>query len=187
VKSNPRRSPIVASWAEKQVQSLVDDNMLRGSWAEHLVAHFLDISDRVPQWSYFDLIDSNGLRISVKQSVSTSPRFAVGRTVHAWSPTHGADGQWLPNGDENGYWCDAYVFAWLNQAQRDATLEEILDPDRWLFAALSRSEMIALFPGDVDHGVVAGQRTAGVNTLGRERFLEGTRLRSTLEALARGV
>jgi len=185
VNVDSNNSSIVSSWAQKQVQSLVDDNMLRGSWAEHLVAHFLGISDRVPQWSYFDLIDSNGLRISVKQSVSTSPRFAVGRTVHAWSPRRGVDGQWLPTGDENGYWCDVYVFAWLNQAQRDTTLEEILDPDRWLFASLSRSEMITLFPGEVDDGVVTGQRTAGINTLGRERFRPGTELRSGVDACLR--
>ena len=65
-------SEIVATWTEKQVESLLDDNMLRGSWAEHLVAHFLEISERVPQWSYFDLKARSGTRISVKQSVHRS-------------------------------------------------------------------------------------------------------------------
>jgi hypothetical protein len=182
VSANSRRG-LVAAWTEKQVESLIDDNMLRGSWAEHLVAHFLEISERVPQWSYFDLQDRSGTRISVKQSVSIAPRFAVARTAHAWSPSRGAEGEWLPVGDGYGYWCDLYVFAWLNRAQSEVTLDEIIDPGTWLFAALSRGEMAELFPGSIEDGVVSGQRTAGLSALGRERFRSGRELRSAVDAL----
>ena len=183
VSPGPSHSGIVAAWTEKQVESLLDDNMLRGSWAEHLVAHFLGISERVPQWSYFDLKDRSGTRISVKQSVSIAPRFAVARTAHAWSPSRGAEGEWLPVGDGCGYWCDVYVFAWLNRAQSEVTLNEIIDPDAWLFAALSRSAMAELFPGTVMDGAVSGQGTAGLSALGRDRFRPGTELRSGIDAL----
>ena len=86
-------------------------------------------------------------------------------------------------GDGDGYWCDLYVFAWLNRAQSEVTLNEIIDPDAWLFAALSRSAMAELFPGTVTDGVVSGQRTAGLSALGRERFRSGRELRSAVDAL----
>jgi hypothetical protein len=138
------------------VDGLLTNNVLRGSWAEHVVAHHLgDDVEFADQWSYFDL-KWHGTKVSVKHSVNTRANFQVKRIALAWDAElasqrqpkpyteHNAEG-WRGHEDADPqYWCDLYVFAWLPVM---SDINTVLDPSAWRFAALSRADMYEQFAG----------------------------------------
>ena len=52
-----RTSRLTLDFALRMVNDPATNNVLRGSWAEQLVAHFLGIGELPPNWSYFDMRD----------------------------------------------------------------------------------------------------------------------------------
>ena len=121
------------------------NTVLRGAWAEELAAHYLGDCRFPDKSSYFDL-DWEGTKVSVKHSVGSAARFAVPRTAYAWEPdgTTPGGGAFLGTGpDSRRYWCDLYLFAWLDLGHkvRVPSLDQVLDPAAWGFAALSRAQM----------------------------------------------
>jgi hypothetical protein len=142
------------------IGDLATNTTLRGSWAEQLVAHFLDVTGLPSNWAYYDMRDRSRHDISVKHAVGPTPSFGVEMKVWAWDPelrkrlpeTEG----WHRRADhEPDYWCHAYVFAWLEAASAEPPLDDVLDPDKWQFAVLSRVDMY-------EHFATATQRTDGV-------------------------
>jgi hypothetical protein len=173
---------LAAEFAHRLVSDLSSNNTLRGTWAEHLVAHFLGIEDFPPNWSYYDMRDASGRDISVKHSVGRSSRFSVAMSEWAWLPSPRArpdDGGWLRSADAGPqYWCHTYVFAWLEHDTSTPPLDAVLDPDRWAFSVLSRQQMYERF---TDAGKPL-QKTVACSALGTESFKPGTELAALVAA-----
>jgi hypothetical protein len=154
----------------RMVDGLVDNNVLRGSWAEQLAAHFLG-AELQRQWSYFDLL-WEGHTVSVKHSVGRKATFSVARSSNAWDWR--LDEGWV-DVTEPTHLCDLYVFAHMASATDTVTLAEILDPQAWRFAVCTASDMSRWFPPD--------QKTATVGTIASHmEFVTG----DGLPAAARG-
>lgn len=151
-------STLVLDFARRMVDDLATNNVLRGSWAEQLVAHFLGVESLPENWSYYDLLDANGRRISVKNSVGSRPSFSVSMSTWAWEPDKG----WLDGSGETArYWCEAYVFAWLEAASSAPPLDVVLDADLWRFGVVGRTQMMEAFVA----GRATPQKTSGLSTL----------------------
>ena len=58
------------------VDDLSSNNVLRGAWAEQLVAYYLGITKMPRNWTYYDM-RYDGRDISVKHSAGSKPSFAV--------------------------------------------------------------------------------------------------------------
>lgn len=165
------------------VDDLATNNVLRGSWAEQLVAHFLSIQDLPPNWSYYDMRDQIGRNISVKHSVGKSPKFSVAMTRWAWDSDlrmsdPATEGWWGGEEAPFQYWCHAYVFAWLKHHDSAPDLNVVLDSSRWTFAVLSRDEMYAKFAPSLK----PLQKTVGLASLTEQRFVPGDQLPSLVSA-----
>lgn len=149
---------MVLDFARRMVDDLATNNVLRGSWAEQLVAHFLGVESLPANWSYYDLRDAKERAISVKNSVGSRPSFSVAMSTWAWEPKSG----WLEaSGGEPRFWCDAYVFAWLEADSSAPPLDVVLDADLWRFGAVSRAQMTEAFVA----GRATPQKTAGLSTM----------------------
>lgn len=149
---------LVLDFARRMVDDLATNNVLRGSWAEQLVAHFLGAKELPANWCYYDLRDAKDRAVSVKNSVGSRPSFSVAMSAWAWQPESG----WLEaSGGEPRFWCDAYVFAWLHADSSAPPLDAVLDADLWRFGALSRAQMIKAFVA----GRATPQKTTGLSTL----------------------
>ena len=181
-------SRLTLDFAQRMVADLSTNNVLRGAWAEQLVAHYLSISDLPPNWSYYDMRDPAGRDISVKHSVGPLPKFSVAMSQWAWDPSL-AGGDPPSDGWRGGsaaplqYWCHVYVFAWLDSPTAVPPLDEVLDADRWQFAVLSRAEMHRAFV----LGKVSGQKSAGLATLrGLTQFVGGSELPALVASVVAG-
>jgi len=135
-------SELVAGFQRRLVSDLVVNNVLRGAWAEEVVAHWLGLTDFPGQWSYYDLRDVDGTTISVKHSTGKAARFTVKRTKWAWDNelALARNGEGWRGGYEveSQLWCDVYDFAWLPEP---IEVERILDPTLWQFTAASRADL----------------------------------------------
>lgn len=154
------------------VGGLPTNSVLRGAWAEEVAAHYLGNCQFSEPWTYFDF-DWEGRKVSVKHSVGSAARFAVARSKWAWGPEGWEEPPaGLPGSPQ--YWCDLYLFAWLDLGQKvrtPPTLDQVLDPAQWRFAALSKSDMERTFPPDA--------RTVGLSVLAEKApFVDGTSLPS---------
>ncbi|MGH8545165.1 MAG: hypothetical protein ACREX3_16390 [Gammaproteobacteria bacterium] len=140
--SSPAEPPdtLIDLFQQRLVDDLVENNVLRGAWAEQVVWSFLRDWRFPGQWSYFDLEAPNGgSTMSIKQSAGKTPRFEVARRKWAWDNRIMG---WLGNEDVPAqHWCHVYIFAWLEEPLDRSRL---LDPDEWLFAVLSRADMYQL-------------------------------------------
>lgn len=179
--SSPR-SPLTAAFTERLLNGLMEDNVLRGKWAEEVVGHYLgDGVEFAEQWNWYDL-RWQGRTVSVKHSVNQTARFGVkthtlvldAELVKRRQPkpyTISNPEGWLGHESaEPQHWCDLYVFAWLPER---TSAEVILDPSCWRFIAMSRADMYRHFP------IAANAKSVGCRALqvhtGRE-FVEGERL-----------
>jgi hypothetical protein len=135
-------SALIAGFQKRLVDDLVVNNVLRGAWAEELVAYWLGITSFPGQWSYYDLRDIDGATISVKHSTGQNARFTVKRSKWAWDnelatrrPGEGWRGgyQAMPQ-----LWCEVYVFSWLPDP---IDIARIVNPATWRFAAASRADL----------------------------------------------
>ncbi len=168
---------LVLEFARRMADDLDTNNVLRGSWAEQLVAHFLEVEEMPPNWTYFDLCDLDDREISVKHSAGPRPSFSVGMSSWAWHP---ADGWFGADGSPPQYWCHAYVFAWLEAETSTPDLDKVLDPDLWRFAVLSRAEMYGRFVGGRD----LPQKTTSISTLNAvTEFVPGSQLHELVAAV----
>ena len=177
------RTELESQFTERMLDGLFVNNVLRGSWAEQVVAGYLGAPlSFAEQWNYFDL-RWNGVSVSVKHSVNPTARFSVARHRMAFDAELGRRRGPLPYTLENPegwlgheiysfrqHWCDLYVFAWLPAKTSNAV---VLDPASWQFTALSRAEMYSHFPetaksvgqqylAKVGHGFVPGAELATV-------------------------
>lgn len=151
------------------------NNVLRGAWAGEIAAYYLGDCRFPEQWSYFDF-DWQGHKVGVKHSVGSAARFAIPRTPYALEsdgaafPGNGASLSNNPN--ERRFWCDLYLFAWLDLGQKvrtPPTLDQVLEPSQWRFAILSRVQMEARFDAEV--------RSVGRSVLaGHAPFVDGASL-----------
>ena len=156
------------SFSNRLINGLVDDGVLRGSWAEELVAHFLQAEPQ-RQWSYFDL-KWRAYKVSVKHSVGNRARFDVEAKKSAWDYAQLAStGDGWREEKVATYWCDLYVFAHLaGDDSASPRLADILDPSAWTFAVCSKADMVTWF---------TGQKTASLNSLGAHvSFVPGEQL-----------
>lgn len=79
---------LLAGFQQRMVDGLALDNVLRGSWAEEVVAHFLEDCKFSEQWSFYDFM-WEGQRVSVKHSTGPAARFSVQRKRFGWAPSEG--------------------------------------------------------------------------------------------------
>jgi len=146
------------------IDDLPTNNVLRGSWAEQIVAYYLGIEAWPGNWCYYDMRDADRRDISVKHSVGPAPKFGVAMARWAWDPDLAREDP-RTEGWRGGeaappqYWCHAYVFAWLEAQTSTPALDEVLDPGAWMFWVLSRGEMIRAF-GASAQKTVGAQRLA---------------------------
>lgn len=175
-------SRLTLDFAQRMVTDLSTNNVLRGAWAEQIVAHYLGIGTLPPNWSYYDMRSDDGLDISVKHSVGPRATFVVGMSQWAWDHELAAarpESEGWRGGDsmKPQYWCHAYVFAWLGSDDAAPPLDEVLDCERWRFAVLSRSEMYRAFV----FGKSSPQKTVGLSTLRNlTSFVSGADLPASL-------
>jgi hypothetical protein len=144
------KSRLVFDFARRVIDDLATNNVLRGSWAEQVVAFYLGLESWPGNWCYYDLRDADGREISVKHSVGPRPSFGVAMSKWAWDPDLARDDpvtEGWRGGDTQApqYWCHAYVFAWLDTPNAAPDLDDVLDPERWTFWILSRGEMHRAF------------------------------------------
>jgi hypothetical protein len=164
-----RQETLIESFQTRMVNGLVENNVLRGSWAEEVVAYWLDVEAFPPQWCYYDLrLEST--TISIKHSTGRSPAFGVKQSVWAWDPELAQDGEhygWRGNdGRQPQHWCNVYVFAWLDEP---VVLARILDPTAWRFWVLSRNEMyLCSYPGAKTMGAARLRSISGQPSRGEE-------------------
>lgn len=137
------------------LDDLVENSMLRGAWAEEIVAFLLPGWSFPGQFSYFDpyLQDSNQraspgrVTLSVKHSTGKTPRFSIAPSKWAWDNQLAEEGEyegWRGGNDRpDQRWCDVYVFTWLDG---ELTQEGVLSPTEWQFIVLSRTRLNKLFP-----------------------------------------
>ena len=136
--------PLVAGFQQRMVDGLALNNVLRGSWAEEVVAHFLQGCQFSEQWSFYDFMWEGHL-VSVKHSTGPKANFSVGRKKSGWAPgSEGFGDEVFLGNDTDGpqYWCDLFVFAWLPNRP---TQETVLDVHAWKFAIATKTEMEATF------------------------------------------
>ena len=136
--------PLLTGFQQRMVDGLALNNVLRGSWAEEVVAHFLQACDFSEQWSFYDFIWERHL-VSVKHSTGPKANFSVGRKKSGWAPSSAGFGDEASLGnDVDGpqYWCDLFVFAWLPNRPTQVT---VLDVHEWKFAIATKEEMEATF------------------------------------------
>jgi hypothetical protein len=86
------------------------------------------------------------------------------------------------------YWCHAYVFAWLEVASPAPSLDDVLDPDKWQFAVLSRAEMYEHFGSAAQRSESARrgvfQKRASLATLKKyASFVPGAELAGLIAAI----
>jgi len=141
---------VMRAFLERMRADLTPHNVLRGAWVEQIVAAFLGIRDFPAPWSYFDLRDSSGRRISVKHSVGDKARFSVTGSRWAWDESLAAERRridkkaevWLDNEDGTSKrWCDVYVYAHLPEP---LTPERVENVDAWRFAVIPLTTLEAL-------------------------------------------
>jgi len=161
---------LLAGFQQRMVDGLALDNVLRGSWAEEVVAHFLEDCKFSEQWSFYDFM-WEGHRVSVKHSTGPAARFSVQRKRFGWAPSSVEFGEEVFLGsDAEGpqHWCDLFVFAWLPNRP---TQETVLDVHEWKFAIATKTEMEASFDPTT--------KSAGPSTIGALcAFVPGTDFRS---------
>ncbi len=177
-------SRLMMDFARRMVEDLPTNNVLRGSWAEQLVAHFLDIPKLPSNWSYNDMRDAEGRDISVKHSVGRKPTFSVAMNKWAWDSDlrlkEPATEGWF--GGESSpfqYWCHVYVFAWLKHETSEPDLDVVLDSEQWRFAVLPREEMYSRFAPRGE----PQQKSVGLATLTEQRFVAGSQLRAAVSRI----
>jgi hypothetical protein len=167
---------------ERLLDGLMEDNVLRGKWAEQIVGHFLgDGVEYAEQWNWFDL-RWKGTAVSVKHSVNSTARFDIKTHTMVYDAELGKKRRPKPYATDNPegwlghemagpqHWCDLYVFAWLPER---TSAEAILEPSSWRFLALSRADMYRHFP------VAAKAKTVGwrvLEAISGQQFVEGPRL-----------
>lgn len=162
---------LVKRFAERLVNDLVENNVLRGAWVEEMVAFFLPGWTFPGAWSYFDLLHPDGKHtLSVKHATGTKPRFGVARKKWAWdNRLAGRDGHEGWRGDDERpaqHWCDVYVFAWLDGPVEH---DRVLNVNAWKFAVLSRGAMYAHFEkGRLSVGVRQLQELSGGGVFGHD-------------------
>ena len=150
------------------------NNVLRGAWAGEIAVYYLGDGRFPEHWSYFD-VDWQGRKVAVKHSVGSAARFAIPRTPYTWESDSVTPGSRpIPGSGPNDrqYWCDLYLFAWLDLGQKvrtPPTLDQVLEPSQWRFAILSRVQMEARFDAEV--------RSVGRSVLaGHAPFVDGASL-----------
>lgn len=159
-------------FAERMIDGLDRNNVLRGNWAEQLVAHFLD-AEPADQWSYFDLMWEKRT-VSVKHSVGAAATFSVERSKSGWD--WGSQEGWIDS-EEPAYLCKLYVFAHLPLPKGEQpTLEQILAPELWRFAICTDAQMYEWF------GERQKKATLGVLST-RAEFVRGVELGGLASAL----
>lgn len=156
------KSTLALDFARRMIDDLATNNVLRGSWAEQIVAFYLGIESWPGNWCYYDLRDADDRDISVKHSVGHRPSFGVAMSRWAWDPDLAREDprtEGWRGGDAASpqYWCHAYVFAWLEAPTSTPALDQVLDPGCWTFWVLSRGEMIRAF-GTSTQKTVGAQR-----------------------------
>jgi hypothetical protein len=147
VESSP--DALINLFQQRLVDDLVENNVLRGAWAEQVVWSFLRDWRFPGQWSYFDLeAPDGGYTMSIKHSAGKTPRFEVARRKWAWdNRTMG----WLGNDEvPPQHWCHVYIFAWLEEPLERSRL---LDPNQWQIAVLSRADMYQLHEDSKTMGI----------------------------------
>lgn len=158
---------LTLDFAQRMVTDLATNNVLRGSWAEQLVAHHLgiDADELPPNWSYYDMRTARNQDVSVKHSTGVNPKFSVEMRQWGWDhklqgSEESRDGWRGADSQPPQYWCHAYVFARLN-SDSGPTLDEVLDLTCWEFAALSREQMYRAFVLNRS----GARKTAGLGTI----------------------
>ncbi|HVM36265.1 MAG TPA: hypothetical protein VM784_13110 [Actinomycetota bacterium] len=148
--------PLIGLFQRRLVDDLVENNVLRGAWAEQVVWNFLRDWRFPGQWSYFDLEGPDGgYTMSVKHSAGKAPRFEVARRKWAWDNRIMG---WRGSDDvPPQHWCHVYIFAWLEEPIEHSRL---IDPNQWRFAVLSRADMYQL-PEDSKTVGIARLRALG--------------------------
>ena len=173
-------SDLLERFQARIVGGLPTNRVLRAAWAEEVAAHYLGNCQFSEPWTYFDF-DWAGRKVSVKHSVGSAARFAVARSKWASGPEGWEESKAAPPGNPQ-YWCDLYVFAWLdlgNKVRVPPTLDQVLEPSLWRFSALSKADMERTFPPDAF--------TVGLSVLaGHAPFVDGTSL-PTLASQAVGL
>lgn len=136
------------SWAFSDLQ----DNVLRGEFAEFIVARALGIDLHVRQaWTNYDLETEDGIRIEVKasaflqswdQNKLSNLKFS-GLKARTWNPIDGYD-------KEKTYRADVYVFC----VQTAKTHEEYdqFDLSQWEFRVVPRKELERLGVASLSYG-----------------------------------
>lgn len=136
------------SWAFSDLQ----DNTLRGEFAEFIVARALGIDLHIRQgWANYDLETEDGIRIEVKASAylqswdqsKLSNLVFTGLKARAWNPIDGYE-------KEKTYRADVYVFC----VQTAKTHEEYdqFDLSQWEFRVVSRKELERLGAASLSYG-----------------------------------
>ncbi|MHC9540604.1 MAG: hypothetical protein AB9903_13945 [Vulcanimicrobiota bacterium] len=136
------------SWAFSDLQ----DNMLRGEFAEFIVARALGIDLHIRQgWTNYDLETEDGIRIEVKTSAflqswdqnKLSDLKFSGLKARAWNPIDGYD-------IEKTYRADVYVFC----VQKAKTHEEYdqFDLSQWEFRVVPRKDLECLGVASLSYG-----------------------------------
>jgi hypothetical protein len=186
-------NPLTVEFSRRMIGDIATNATLRGSWAEQLVAHFLGVEELPSNWVYYDVRDRSRRDISVQHSIGPTPTFGIEMKVWAWDPelrkrlpeTQG----WHRRADHApDYWCHAYVFAWLEVASAEPPLDDVLDPDKWQFAVLSRAEMYEHFGSAAQRSESARrgtvQKRIGLATLKKyANFVPGTELGGLMAAI----
>lgn len=144
--------------------TIVDDNMFRGAWAEAVVHSFLEDGwEFSKRFDYYDLYRPTAggrLTMSIKHSCGERPSFSVGRRTRAFEDARSEDFGWHKEATEPKYWCDLYVFAWIQgvptytDPEGDLTAARVLDPGSWRFLVASREQMDTL-PATADRRSVS--------------------------------
>lgn len=175
---------VIDRFLERTRQGLATSNMLRGAWAEEIVASYLGIEIFPGAFNYFDLRTAGGFAISVKQSVGPKARFDISGRMNAWDCELADDRRlqdpkgegWLENASGvPRQWCDIWVLAHLSG---EPDLERVVEPASWRFAVVDRVWLDALgsksigLSGLESHGVtfVPGEDLPGRVRLAAERL-----------------
>lgn len=136
------------AWAFSDLQ----DNTLRGEFAEFIVARALGIDLHIRQsWANYDLETKDGIRIEVKasaflqswdQNKLSTPIF-TGLKARAWNSMEGYD-------KEKSYRADVYVFC----VQTAMTHEEYnqFDLSQWEFRVVSMKELERIGMASLSYG-----------------------------------
>jgi len=138
------------SWAFSDLQ----DNTLRGEFAEFIVARALGINLHIRQaWTNYDLETDDGLRIEVKASAylqswdqkKLSRLEFAGLKARAWNPIDGYE-------KEKTYRADVYVFC-VQTAKTHQEYDQF-DLSQWEFRVVSRKELERLGVESLSYGTL---------------------------------